>query len=154
MLRQQALMQQNMLREKALSDLAESIASFNPAYGNETLILLQGEELGYDLKLCRIAMIVELESYVGEQVGSTMRRVLDRLKEAFHHPKNVFCPLNSLSACAFLVNDRKLDDDKFERYVFELCRSCMSAFQRRHLVSIGIGNQPKTSVSCRILQEG
>lgn len=144
MLRQQALMQQNMLRERALSDLAQSLASFNPAYGNETLILLQGEELGYDLKLCRIAMLVELESYVGEQVGSTMRRVLDCLKETFHHPKNVFCPLNSFSACAFLVNDRKLDDDKFERYVFELCRSCMSLLSKEGIaVSIGIGQPAK-----------
>ncbi len=144
MLREQVLIQQSMLREKALGDLAESIASFDPTRGNETLILLQGEELGYDLKLCRIALIVELGSYVSEKVGSTMRRVMDRLKETFHHPKNVFCPLNSFSASAFLVNDYKLNDDELEPYVYELCRSCVSSLREEEIdISIGIGRSAK-----------
>ena len=95
MLREQVLIQQSMLREKALGDLAESIASFDPTHGNETLILLQGEELGYDLKLCRIALIVELGSYVSEKVGSTMRRVMDRLRRPFTIQKRLL-PLKQL----------------------------------------------------------
>jgi carbohydrate diacid regulator len=144
MLREQALMQQNMLREKALRDLAESIASYDPTRGNETMILLQGEELGYDLKLCRIALIVELKSCVGEQVGSTMRRVLDCLKNTFHHPKNVFCPLNSFSASAFLVNDYKLDDEKLETYIYDLCCSCVNLLNKEGIdISIGVGRSAK-----------
>jgi len=144
MLREQALMQQNMLREKALRDLAESIASFDPTRGNETMILLQGEELGYDLKLCHIALIVELRSYVGEQVGSTMRRVLDCLKDTFHHPKNVFCPLNSFSASAFLVNDYKLDDEKLETHIYELCYSCINLLSKEGIdIAIGVGRSAR-----------
>ncbi len=48
MLREQAFLESNLLRERALRDLIENVASYDPRNGNEEFIMMQAKELGFN----------------------------------------------------------------------------------------------------------
>lgn len=60
LLRENALLRSSMLREQALQELILEIAAFDPLKADETILVMRGRELGYDLRPPRAALIAEI----------------------------------------------------------------------------------------------
>jgi carbohydrate diacid regulator len=63
MLRESLHLRVALLREKALESLVQDIANYDPAILEPTVLVARGEELGYDLNLRRVAVVVDLARF-------------------------------------------------------------------------------------------
>lgn len=58
MLREAALLESTYLKESALQNLLHDVANFDPAILEPNALVIQTKELGYDLNLERVAIIM------------------------------------------------------------------------------------------------
>ena len=72
-----------ILREQAIQDLIRAIISFNPGR-EEEIILARGYEMGYDLKLPRIAIAVEVD-LMKQMITKGHNKAEDDTKEVHLH---------------------------------------------------------------------
>lgn len=63
MLRESLHLRAALLREKALESLLQDIANYDPAILEPAVLVARGEELGYDLNLKRVAVVVDLARF-------------------------------------------------------------------------------------------
>jgi carbohydrate diacid regulator len=71
-LRERALQESSHLRESAVASLVQQIVSFDPKDMNESILHAQGNSLGYDLSLPRVALLVDIRGFgkvVSEVLG-------------------------------------------------------------------------------------
>ena len=71
-LRERALQESSHLRESAVASLVQQIVSYEPKDMNESILHAQGNSLGYDLSLPRIALLVDIRGFgkvVSEVLG-------------------------------------------------------------------------------------
>ncbi|NLX84225.1 MAG: hypothetical protein GXZ00_01205 [Synergistaceae bacterium] len=102
MLREHAFLESNLLRERALRDLIENIASYDHRTGNAELVMIQARELGFNLSRCRIAIVVEMNTWSKEGAESAFQRMLREIKTSFSNPRNVICPQENYRATILL----------------------------------------------------
>ncbi len=91
MLREQAFLESNLLRDRALRDLVENVALYDKGKGNEELIMLQGKDLGFNLGKCRMAIVAEMRKWTGEAAESAFQKMLREIRTCFSNPRNVIC---------------------------------------------------------------
>jgi carbohydrate diacid regulator len=63
MLRESLHLRIALLQEKALESLLQDIANYDPTIVEPAVLVARGEELGYDLNLSRVAMVVDLAKF-------------------------------------------------------------------------------------------
>lgn len=93
-----------MLREQAVENLLQEIATFDTAKQNEKYILMRGQELGYDLQIPRVVIVVEPEelhkadmsySITNEEKVKRLsfkRELTQMMKNIFNHTKDIILP--------------------------------------------------------------
>lgn len=88
LLRENALLRSSLLREQAIQELILEIASFDPLRADESLLVLRGRELGYDLRSARTVVVAEILN--PETVPLDRRRELQTIaRKAFAHPQDI-----------------------------------------------------------------
>ncbi|MGE4445617.1 MAG: CdaR family transcriptional regulator [Synergistaceae bacterium] len=112
MLREQAFLESNILRERALRDLIENVASYEPRNGNEEFIMMQAKELGFNLSRCRAAIVIEMRKWSNEAAESAFQRMLRETKTSFSNPRNVICPQENYRVTILLSPSADKDPEK------------------------------------------
>ena len=112
MLREQAFLESNILRERALRDLVENVASYDPRNGNEEFIMMQAKELGFNLSRCKAAIVMEMRKWSNEAAESAFQRMLRETKTSFSNPRNVICPQENYRVTILLSPSAEKDPEK------------------------------------------
>ncbi len=88
LLRENALLRSSMLREQALQELILEIAAFDPLKADETVLVMRGRELGYDLRPPRAVLVVEI---LHPEEGPLNRRLEAQAltRRFFSHPQDI-----------------------------------------------------------------
>lgn len=81
LLRESVLLSSRLFREKAVEDLLRDIAHFDPATADPGMLTFRGDDLGYDLRQPRVAVVVE--------TSAEPALVLRRLRKAFVDSQDV-----------------------------------------------------------------
>lgn len=103
LLREKALLRSSMLREQALQELILEIAAFDPLKADETILVMRGRELGYDLRPPRAALIAEILH--PEEAPLNRRLEAQALaRRFFSHPQDIVSRLgdDKIVVLAFL----------------------------------------------------
>lgn len=88
MLREQALLESTLMRERALADLIENITFFDGKGVSQDVIVQQGRDLGFDLSRCRVALCIELRR--GKKTAErSLQSFMREVRGAFSNPANV-----------------------------------------------------------------
>ena len=124
MLREQAFLESNLLRERALRDLIENVASYDPRNGNEEFIMMQAKELGFNLSRCRAAIVIEMRKWSNEAAESAFQRMLRETKTSFSNPRNVICPQENYRVMVLL----SLSSDKDPNKIYEAAETLSKDF--------------------------
>ena len=112
MLREQAFLESNLLRERSLRDLIENISSYDPREGSGELIIMQAKELGFNILKCRIAIVIEMNRWSNEAAESAFQRMLREVRTSFSNPRNVICPQENYRVTILLSASSDRDPDK------------------------------------------
>lgn len=103
LLRENALVRSAMMREQALQELILEIAAFDPRKADDSLPVMRGRELGYDLRSPRAVLVAELLR--PEDVPLNRRLEAQALgRKFFSHPQDIVTRLGDekLVVLAFL----------------------------------------------------
>jgi carbohydrate diacid regulator len=88
LLRENALLRSSLMREQAIQELILEIAAFDPLKADESLLLMRGRELGYDLRSARTVVVAEIRH--PETVPLERRREAQSLaRRTFRHPQDI-----------------------------------------------------------------
>lgn len=91
MLREQALIESTLMREKALSDLIENITFFDGGNISRDVIVQQGIDLGFDLSKCGMALSAEMRREINFGVEQTAQSYLREARGVFSNPSDIIC---------------------------------------------------------------
>lgn len=140
MLREQAFLESNLLRERALRDLIENVASYDPRNGNEEFIMMQAKELGFNLSRCRAAIVIEMRKWSNEVAESAFQRMLRETKTSFSNPRNVICPQENYRVTVLLSPSSDKDPNKIYEAAETLSKDFLDSVKGKGIhadVSIG-----------------
>jgi len=140
MLREQAFLESNLLRERALRDLIENVASYDPRNGNEEFIMMQAKELGFNLSRCRAAIVIEMRKWSNEAAESAFQRMLRETKTSFSNPRNVICPQENYRVTVLLSPSSDKDPNKIYEAAETLSKDFLDSVKGKGIhadVSIG-----------------
>ncbi|MEA4847797.1 MAG: sugar diacid recognition domain-containing protein, partial [Clostridiaceae bacterium] len=140
MLREQAFLESNILRERALRDLVENVASYDPRNGNEEFIMMQAKELGFNLSRCRAAIVIEMRKWSNEAAESAFQRMLRETKTSFSNPRNVICPQENYRVTILLSPSAEKDPGKIYEAAETLSKDFLDSIKGKGIyadVSIG-----------------
>ena len=140
MLREQAFLESNLLRERALRDLIENVASYDPRNGNEEFIMMQAKELGFNLSRCRAAIVIEMKKWSNEAAESAFQRMLRETKTSFSNPRNVICPQENYRVTILLSPSAEKDPGKIYEAAETLSKDFLDSIKGKGIyadVSIG-----------------
>jgi carbohydrate diacid regulator len=85
LLREASLITSRLVREKAVTDLLQDITRHDPAIVASEVVAGSARELGFDLRLTRVALVVDLERVPAGRVPAVLRTV----HEIFHDAQDV-----------------------------------------------------------------
>jgi carbohydrate diacid regulator len=85
LLRESSLITSRLVREKAVTDLLQDIAHHDPTIVAPQQMQAAGDELGYDLTLPRVALVIDLEHVAAARVPAVLRTV----RQVFHDPQDI-----------------------------------------------------------------
>jgi carbohydrate diacid regulator len=85
LLREESLITSRLVREKAVTDLLQDITRHDPAIVAPDVVVAAARELGFDLRLPRVALVVDLEHVPAERVPAVLRTV----HGVFHNAQDV-----------------------------------------------------------------
>lgn len=140
MLREQAFLESNLLKERALRDLIENVASYDPRNGNEEFIMMQAKELGFNLSRCRAAIVIEMRKWSNEAAESAFQRMLRETKTSFSNPRNVICPQENYRVTVLLSPSSDKDPNKIYEAAETLSKDFLDSVKGKGIhadVSIG-----------------
>ncbi|HPD97833.1 MAG TPA: sugar diacid recognition domain-containing protein [Synergistales bacterium] len=98
-LREQVLHESAGARERAIRELVADIASFDPESDDHAVLVTRGKELGYDLEIPRVCLVMEpcksspgWEGTRGSEMreASIRKEIEDILRSAFPEPSSFF----------------------------------------------------------------
>ncbi len=98
LLRESVLLSSRLFREKAIEDLLRDIAHYDRETAEPALVLMRAAELGYDLRLSRVAVVVDVEASVEPT------RMVRALRRVFDDPQDI---IGNTGAGRFIVLSRK-----------------------------------------------
>jgi carbohydrate diacid regulator len=85
LLREASLITSRLVREKAITDLLQDITRHDPTIVATAEVAAAASGLGFDLRLTRVALVVDLEHVPAERVSAVLRTV----HEIFHDAQDV-----------------------------------------------------------------
>lgn len=112
MLREQAFLESDLLRERSLRDLIENISSYDPKEGSGELIMMQARELGFNISKCRVALVIEMSRWSNETAEAAFQRMLREVRSSFSNPRNVICPQENYRVTVLLSVGADREPDK------------------------------------------
>jgi carbohydrate diacid regulator len=154
MLRESLHLRTALLQEKALESLLQDIANYDPMIVDPAVLAARGEELGYDLNLSRVAVVVDLaefahlaNSYRSRasdsrpelELQSLKAGVLRTIKEVFSGDQDLATSIGNgkygLLHCAWSAEDsvEALQQTQTQ------CRALAESIQTRHNMDLNIG---------------
>lgn len=140
MLREQAFLESNLLRERALRDLIENVASFDPRNGNEEFVMMQAKELGFNLSRCRAAIVIEMDNWSNEAAESAFQRMLRETKTSFSNPRNVICPQENYRVTILLSPSSERDPEKIYEAAETLSKDFIESVKNKGIyTNVAIG---------------
>jgi carbohydrate diacid regulator len=153
MLRESLHLRIALLQEKALESLLQDIANYDPTIVEPAVLKARGEELGYDLSLSRVAVVVDLarfaalansfKSHAGSspelELQSLKVGVLRTIKEVFSGDQDLATSIGtgkygllhdvwSAETSAAALHQTRI-----------LCHSLMESIKSRHDMDVNIG---------------
>lgn len=140
MLREQAFLESNLLRERSLRDLIENISSYDPRVGSGELIIMQAKELGFNILKCRIAIVIEMNRWSNEAAESAYQRMLREVRTSFSNPRNVICPQENYRVTILLSASSDRDPDKIHEAAEVLSKDFLDSIGAKGIladVSVG-----------------
>lgn len=140
MLREQAFLESNLLRERSLRDLIENISSYDPRVGSGELIIMQAKELGFNILKCRIAIVIEMNRWSNEAAESSFQRMLREVRTSFSNPRNVICPQENYRVTILLSASSDRDPDKIHEAAEVLSKDFLDSIGAKGIladVSVG-----------------
>lgn len=135
MLREQAFLESNLMRERALRDLVENIASYDGSQGMGELINLQGKELGVTLSRCKGAVVVEMRSWKDESSENAYQIMVRELRSAFSHPRNVICPQRNRRVTLFVTPNRPGTNDDITQNIETVAKNFVDATESKGITA-------------------
>ena len=158
LLRESVVLRSRLLRERALEDLVRDVAYFDADVVDPELIAYRAAELGYDLGVPRVAVVVDLLAPPGDREpadsgaagnGRPTARLalLQTLRATFTPARDVVAAMPSDRFVA-LHRVAQADADRSLEAVRALCRKAVGEISRRHGVAaaVGIGDAAATVV--------
>ncbi len=85
LLREASLITSRLVRDKAVTDLLQDITRHDPSIVTPEEVAAAARELGFDLQLTRVALVVDLERVPAERMPAVLRTV----HEVFHDAQDV-----------------------------------------------------------------
>jgi len=139
LLRENALLRSSLLREQAIQELILEIASFDPLRVDESLLVMRGRELGYDLRSARAAVVAEILDPAAAPLDRR-REVQSVARRIFPHPQDIVARLgeDKIVILAFLglAAREEAPLDEVRRSAFALANAMKEAGLP---VTVGIG---------------
>ena len=123
MLREQAFLESNMMRERALRDLVENVASYDGSHSMGVLVMMQGKELGVSLSRCKGAVVVEMKKWKDDSSENAYQTMVRELRSSFSHPRNIICPQRNRRVTIFVTPNRPGTDEDVSKNLEEIAHS-------------------------------
>jgi carbohydrate diacid regulator len=142
LLQESVLLRSRLLRERALEDLVRDIAYFDADVVEPDLIVYRATELGYDLNVPRVAVVVGLLTPPDHGEASARLALLQTLRGTFAGTHDVVAamPSDRFVALHRISPTRGADD------LPALCRTALEEIGRRHRLTAtaGVGDVATT----------
>ena len=154
MLREALHLRMALLQERALESLLQDIANYDQEIVEPAVLVARGEELGYDLNLSRVAVVVDLARFAriadshkyrtsnGRpelELQSLKIGVLRTIKEVFSSDQDLAASIGTgrygLLHCVWTAED----DAAALHQTLTLCRSLEESVKTRHDIDVNIG---------------
>ncbi|MGG4392158.1 hypothetical protein COK01_26900 [Priestia megaterium] len=156
LLREEVINKSSFLREKALQSLVQEIANFDSIHSDEMLLLTRGRELGYDLKSCRVATVIDIfhfndiTSEIHQQklkkdspeihIQSLKIKIESKVKKIFSNNQDITVSLGSDKYVVLHILDCKNSEEEIYQNVKGQCEKLILELQEIGMdASIGIG---------------
>ena len=144
-LKERMELQSARLRDQNRQNLLREIVCFNPNSDEEAVIISHGHSLGYNLKMPRMATIIEIEN----PVEATGEREADisfdlnnsrAIKQVFDNPQHIRATMNDNRYIVFVCNGVHATEEDTVAVVKERCAELVRSFETRGIeLRIGIG---------------
>jgi carbohydrate diacid regulator len=160
LLRESLVLRSRLLRESAVEDLLRDIAHYDPAVTEPEFIAFKATELGYDLRLRRAAMVMDVTvpttpprpGSAGGPSGDTAQAatlqsaLLRAVRRAFPHPQDL---VGTTSSGRFVVLHHLAAPEALD--LLTRCRTLTGSLAREHGVAcrIGVGGVAATVAGLR-----
>ena len=154
MLRESLHLRLALLQEKALESLLQDIANYDPTIVEPAVLAARGEELGYDLNLSRVAVVVDLarfadlaNSYKSQiadsrpelELQSLKVGVLRTIKEVFNGDQDLATSVGT-GKYGLLHGIWSPEDNADALHQTQiLCDSLAESIKTRHEIDVNIG---------------
>jgi carbohydrate diacid regulator len=152
LLRESVVLRSRLLRERALEDLVRDVAYFDAEVVEPELIAYRAAELGYDLGVPRVAVVVDLlappgDEPAGDEESTARLALLQTLRATFPPAHDVVAAMPSDRFVALhRVTPARPDRPAAEPRA--LCHQVLGELSRRHglTAAVGIGDVATTVV--------
>ena len=155
LLQESGLLRSRLVREQAIDDLVRDIAHFSAEMGEPGLVAYRAAELGYDLGVRRIAVVVDITASTGlvadpaDTVEPTLRlSVLGTIRAHVAGPDDIVAamPSNRFVVLHRSRPPRPADGPPGTAGLCDSCRQLVEQIGRRHglRAAVGIGTEAAT----------
>ena len=156
LLREQIFMKSSVLRDQALSNLLQEICAFDPSGSDELLLLTRGQELGYDLKPPRIAIVIDLFQFASltERIQKEKEHqspeimiqlikldAINIIKHVIANRESIIAPVGADKFVVLHFLDYEYDEDKVYSDIRHKCLEIIELMEKQELsATIGVGS--------------
>jgi carbohydrate diacid regulator len=145
LLQESVVLRSRLLRERALEDIVRDIAYFDAEVVEPELIAYRAGELGYDLRVPRVVVVVDLiappgrDQPAGADESTARLALLHTLRTTFAPAQDVVAamPSDRFVALHRVASTRRTDDQTDALQA--LCRKVVDQLDRRHGLTAAIG---------------
>ena len=140
MLREQAFLESNLMRERALRDLVENLAAYDGSEAMGELITLQGKELGVTLSRCKGAAVIEMKDWKDDSGENAYQTLVRELRSVFSHPRNVICPQRNRRVTIFVAPNRPGSSEDITEIIENTARGFLTGLRDKNITAnISVG---------------
>lgn len=154
-LRDRILLQTGQIKENALNDFLYELVSFNACEESGEHLILRGEELGFNLRLPRIAVMVDMRIDTGSGSWKPDKKEFDDfdrmfdtiqfrkiIRTIFSHPEDFVAPGKNRKIVILHALRHPEDPTGEEQRIIERCKSLLNEMKKNGIrASIAIGSQ-------------
>lgn len=144
LLQESLLQRSRLLRERALEDLVRDIAYFDPDVDEPDLVAYRAGELGYDLAVTRVAVVVELAGSTDRDGATARLDLLQTIRVTFAPAHDIVAAMSSDRFVAL----HRLPASGGTDQLRQMCRATIENIGRRNARSAAVGiGDPGTTVA-------